>query len=58
MTLIVTPLIQGSCYSNITKRGDKDAFQDLDNYYFYLSFENSLCDDYITEKFMDILKGH
>ena len=46
--------IKGSCYTDIKK--DIDAFKDLDNYFFYLSFENSLCDDYITEKFMNMLK--
>ena len=28
---------------------------DFEQYYFYLSFENSLCDQYITEKFFKIL---
>ena len=39
-----------------TKNWGDDSFKDLDKYYFYLSFENSLCDDYITEKFFNILK--
>ena len=48
--------IYGKCNSN-DKGRKKDAFQELDSYYFYLSFENSLCDEYITEKFFNILKS-
>ena len=33
------------CFANMAK-----------DYRFYLSFENSICDDYITEKFFNILK--
>ena len=53
-----TGLINVTIYGKCSTRGEKteDAFKNLDNYYFYLSFENSLCDDYITEKFFKMLK--
>ena len=53
-----TGLINVTVYGKCSTSGEKteDAFKNLDNYYFYLSFENSLCDDYITEKFFKMLK--
>jgi hypothetical protein len=47
-------LLKGKCSKNEAK---KSALDDLVKYYFYLSFENSLCDQYITEKFFKILKS-
>ena len=40
------------------KRTDMEKIKmDINNnYYFYLAFENSLCDEYITEKFFRTLK--
>ncbi|XP_051154694.1 alpha-(1,3)-fucosyltransferase C [Leptopilina boulardi] len=37
---------------------EKNCFADIvePNYYFYLSFENSLCQDYVTEKFFNALQ--
>jgi len=37
---------------------DDHAFESLGWHKFYLSFENSLCDDYITEKFFNILNSN
>ena len=33
-------------------------FSDLETFRFYLSFENALCEDYITEKFFTLLKSN
>lgn len=51
---LVNVTILGKCSESGTKADD--AFDNLETYYFYLSFENSLCDDYITEKFFNMLK--
>ena len=63
MSSIMDITIKGKCSKNYNITKDKlddtghdtDGFKDLDQYYFYLSFENSLCDQYITEKLFRIL---
>ncbi|XP_023315760.1 alpha-(1,3)-fucosyltransferase C-like isoform X1 [Trichogramma pretiosum] len=50
----------GSCSSNKGCPRGQDCFktQIEPEYFFYLSFENSLCVDYVTEKFFDALKHY
>ena len=45
-------LLKGKCSKH---KATKSAMKDMNQYYFYLSFENSLCDQYITEKLFKIL---
>ena len=52
------------CEANINKHGRKlvvnlpdEKQPSLSDFHFYLAFENSLCEDYITEKFWKILEG-
>ena len=51
--------IFGECTGKVPcPRGDTGCEARLHSqYYFYLSWENSLCRDYITEKFWKVLKG-
>ncbi|XP_017009342.2 alpha-(1,3)-fucosyltransferase C [Drosophila takahashii] len=48
--------IYGKCGTHRCARGDPHCDEMLDtDYLFYLAFENSLCDDYVTEKLFDAL---
>ena len=41
----------GKCSRKSCKKGSEDCLQSvIRNYFFYFSFENSLCNDYVTEK--------
>lgn len=50
--------IYGSCGNRTACPYTRDCFRELfePNYFFYLSFENSLCQDYITEKLYKTLR--
>uniref|UniRef100_A0A914CUZ2 Fucosyltransferase n=1 Tax=Acrobeloides nanus TaxID=290746 RepID=A0A914CUZ2_9BILA len=46
----------GRCYNNSCKRGDKCEDELIKKHFFILAFENSVCNDYITEKFWRLKK--
>lgn len=48
--------IYGTCgHLKCTPKMSDKCYHLMSRYYFYLSFENSICDDYVTEKFFNIL---
>ncbi|KAJ8681958.1 hypothetical protein QAD02_017750 [Eretmocerus hayati] len=51
----------GKCFEWLTScPRNRDCFREHiePNYFFYLAFENSLCQDYVTEKFFNALRYH
>jgi hypothetical protein len=50
--------IYGKCGTSCIKDDNRQCKIDLHEYYFYLSFENSRCNSYITEKFWNIISDN
>ncbi|ESP05557.1 hypothetical protein LOTGIDRAFT_103318 [Lottia gigantea] len=55
----ITVMVYGACGHAKQRSRDKHLFHNIENSYkFYLSFENSLCRDYVTEKFFQRQKSN
>jgi hypothetical protein len=50
--------IYGKCGTPCSQANNRQCNIDLRDYYFYLSFENSRCNSYITEKFWNIITNN
>lgn len=57
LSLHVDVNIYGTCGRNACEKNDPDCFRNVvQPYFFYLAFENTLCEDYVTEKFYNALR--
>ena len=58
MKKLVDVDIYGKCGKlKCSREKESDCYQMVEETYkFYLSFENSVCDDYVTEKFFNVLR--
>ncbi|CAF2602375.1 unnamed protein product [Rotaria sp. Silwood2] len=50
--------IYGKCGISCSKENNDQCNINLDEYYFYLAFENTRCNSYITEKFWNIISDN